>query len=94
MQNALHTLGTKLSTKCDRSVKTHGIIMELKIAKDEIEPDNDVIETLNQELPKAPKTEKQARHLIGVIRYSRTAFRWTPYDLVWFNKAMATCTKQ
>ena len=89
MQNALEALGKALSTKCDRTVKNYGQIVGLKITAEGIEPDDDVIETLNQELLMTPKTEKQARHLIGVIRYSHTAFQWNPDDLLWFSKAMA-----
>jgi hypothetical protein len=59
IQNALRALEKELSTKCDRSVKKYGNIVGLKITKDGIEPDDDVIETLRQELLTAPRTENK-----------------------------------
>jgi site-specific DNA-cytosine methylase len=88
IHNALRALGKELSAKCDRSIKTYGNIVGLKVTKHGIEPDDGVMEALGQELTTVPTTKKKAQHLIGVIRYSHTAFRWTPDDLLWYNKAM------
>jgi hypothetical protein len=89
IQNALRALGKELSAKCDRSIREYGKIVGLKITSRGIEPDDDVMTTLYEELKRVPKTRKQAMHLIGVIRYSHTAFRWGADDLLWFNTAMA-----